>query len=281
MNAVIKQDAAHLPDFLKGGKTSKVGNITTSDLIIPRVKLLQAISPELTTFSGAKAGEFFHTIAGETLGPKLRVVPIIIRKSLVLWAPRNDSRGILARSRDCINWDPGYANMSYTVKPKGSPSDITYETKGNVMESGLAEFGSSIPGDMRSKPAASLTYNIMFHFLDFPDLSPAIVINTRSSIRAAQMLISKIEMRPVDHFAQIFEMSISQETSDDGPYFGYNYTGAGYVDEAQYAMTKATFDKFKEAEWSANDENDESADVSSGGTKNTRSEVSEKNKGKF
>jgi hypothetical protein len=196
-NNVAKTDAgipAHLAQYQK----SKIGNVDSTDRIIPRVKLMQAISPELVDFPEAKAGQFWHTIAQQNMGPTIRAVPIIIRKSFVLWAPRNDDRGILARAMDGIHWDP--ADAEFTVKPKGSPNPVTYRTKGTVAESGLDKFGTSIPGDANSPPAASLTYNMMWHLVDFPELSPSIIINTRSSVKPMQQLLSRIDSKPVPHF---------------------------------------------------------------------------------
>ena len=120
-----------LPAYLQEyAKKSKLGNIDATDQIIPRIKLIQAISPELVEYNDAKAGTFWHTVACETLGDKLTAIPIVIRKSYILWSPRNDERGILARAMDGIHWD--VPNAEFTVKPKGSPSSVTYNTGGNV-----------------------------------------------------------------------------------------------------------------------------------------------------
>src|SRR4029453_7648118 len=136
--------------------------------------------------------------------------PIIVRKSYVLWAPRSeDSRVPLARSMDCVHWDQ--PNAEFTVKPKGSPHPVTYRTKGSVEESGLAKFGSSIPGDPNSPPAASLTYNTLWFLVDHPQLSPIVIINTRSQIKPTQQLYNRIDMRPVAHYAQQWEIGVVQE----------------------------------------------------------------------
>ena len=255
------------PAFLSKGKQSSLGNIDQSDLIVPRVKLLQAISPELDEYDHAVKRQFWHTIAAELMGDSILGIPLIVRKSYVLWAPRNDDRGILARSTDGKKWDPGFENLEFEVKPKGSAHAVKYETKGSVAESGLAQFGSSIPGDAQSAPAASLTYNMLWYFPEHPELSPAVIINTRSAVKPAKGLISKIEMRPVDHFAQQFRIGITDEKGDEGPYYGYSYTAAGYVEsEEQYNEMKALYERFKEESWRANEEDEEAASAGGGGS---------------
>src|SRR6187399_638615 len=149
-----------LPDYLKEmvGKQERLGNLDETDRIVPRLLLLQALSPEVTAYENAKAGSFWHNTRRENLGAIVKGVFITVRKSIILWAPRGDDRLMLARSNDCIHRDN--PNMEFQVKPKGASKPIVWNTRGNVRESGLLEFGSSIPGDSRSNPAASLTYNV-------------------------------------------------------------------------------------------------------------------------
>lgn len=258
---VVTKPNDDLPDYLRGKeKTARVGNIDRSDLIIPRVKLIQAISPELTEFDNAKAGQFWHTIASETMGTEILGVPIIVRKTYALWAPRNDSRGILARASDGLHWDtPG---LEFTVKPKGSPHPVTYKLGKTVHDSidgqkALSEFGSSIPGDDNSPPAAALTYSFLWIFPDFMELSPAVIINTRSAVKPAKDLINKINMRPVDHYYQMYKISVVQENSEDGPFYNYKYTSHGYAPEDVGNKAKELFEFYNQAEWGANDESDD------------------------
>jgi hypothetical protein len=258
---VAKPVSSAVPAHLQGGKTARIGNIDQSDLIIPRIKLLQAISPEVTDHDNAKPGQFWHTVAGEVMGAELRAIPIILRKSYVLWAPRNDDRGILARSNDAIHWDKD-AGTKFTVRPKNSPHDVTYvlgRTVGEKTGDGpaLTEFGSSIPGNGDSPPAAALTYQMLWYFPDKPELSPAVIINTRSSIRPAKVLLSKIDLRPVEHYGQVFKIGVTQEKGDEGPYFNYTYVADGYATEEEFAATKAIYDRFRDSDWRANDETED------------------------
>jgi len=248
---------AHLAQYQK---KSKIGNVDSSDMIIPRIKLLQAISPELQTFNNAKAGVFWHTTANEPLGSTLMGIPIVIRKSYILWAPRNDDRMILARAMDGEHWDVPLAE--FTVKPKGSANSVTYYTKGSVAESGLAEFGSSVPGDPQSVPAASLTYNMLWYFPEFPELSPAVIINTRSGVKPMQELLTKIQGGKTEHFVQQYNIQVVQMKGAEGPYFSYNYAGAGFADAHTAEITSGLFRRYADAAWVANDEESDSAESS-------------------
>lgn len=258
-NEVQKAADNAVPAHLQGGKTATVGNIDRSDLVIPRVKLLQAISPEVSEeVEGAKSGIFWHTIAAQGIQPGMRGIPIILRKSYVLWSPRNDDRGILARSNDALHWDQP-AGTNFEVKPKNAPHSVKYvlgETVHDSADGGpsLIEFGSSIPGNPNSPPAAALTYQFLWYFPELPDLSPAIIINTRSSVKPAQTLLSKIDLRPVDHFGQAYKIGVVKQQGDEGPFYNYTYTADGYASEEEYETAKMMYEKFRDEDWVANEE---------------------------
>jgi hypothetical protein len=263
---------AHLAQYAKG----KIGNVDSSDRIIPRIKLIQAISPEMTDFEGqAKAGQFWHSIAQENLGPTLKAVPIIIRKSYVLWAPRHDDRGILARAMDGIHWDP--ADAEFRVKHKGAVNEVVYQTKKTVAESRLDQFGTSIPGDPNSAPAASLTYNMMWYLIDHPELSPSIIINTRSSVKPMQQLLSRIDSKPVPHFCQVYDIGSVMQKGAEGPYFNFTYTGAGFTTAEQAKITEEMYEQFSKGGWVANDEAEEEQVTNA----NPRGPIDEKTASKF
>lgn len=248
-----------------GGGKKNFGNIdTTRDIIIPRIKLIQKISPELETHDNAVDGEFWHTIAEQSLGAELRAVPLLTNVSVVLWAPRGDERRILARSSDRQNWDVG-GNTVFEVKPKGAPKQ-QWDTKGSVRESGLLEFGSSIEGDPNSQPAAAETFSFMWWLLDYPQFSPAIIINTRSSVKPAKSLISKVMQRDGQQYEQVYKIEPFLDGGGDQPYYNYKYTADGYVDDEELqAHIKALFENFSaSANWKVNDEEQEHAPENGG-----------------
>jgi hypothetical protein len=265
---------AHLAQYQK----QAIGNIDRTDLVVPRIKLLQGTSPELDEFpETARKGQFWHSVLAEPLGAKLMGVPIVVRKSYVLWAPRNDDRGILARARDGVHWDQPGAEFSFI--PKGTDKQVTYKLARTVVESGLAEFGSSIPGNPNSVPAASLTYDTLWFFPELEQVGPAIIINTRSSIKPMQTLLSKIDAKPVPHFVQLYEIGSTVVQGNDGPYYNYTYTGAGFADQETCEITSAMYDRFKEADWAANDEGDDAPE--SGGAAKGGKPITEADQQKY
>ena len=151
---VMAQDVAPggkfaLPAHLQGKpKTANWGEIDPRQRMLPRIKLLQASNPESSTIPAKRS----LASSGTRRSPRAWVrrssrVPIVRRQSYTLWAPRTpgETRGILARARDYIHWDPpeGEFHIRFPMNPK----TYTWRLKPTVRESGLDQFGSSRDDD--------------------------------------------------------------------------------------------------------------------------------------
>lgn len=253
-NEMAVVEDAGVPAYLKdyaGPRTNTT--MDNEDRIVPRIKLLQALSPELKEFDAAKEGVFWHSILNESLGNELRFIVVMARKSYVLFAPRGDDRMILARAADGKTWDR--PNESFEVKMKGFAKPITWHTKGNVAESGLANFGSFIPGDPQSKPAATLVYEYLVYTPDHPDCSPALVSLSRSGIKRGKDLNSKMLLRSATapQFAQIYKAVTTVEQSADGTYTGWAFKSDGLATESDFNTVVALSKSFENANYRASD----------------------------
>jgi hypothetical protein len=243
-----------LPTYLQGRvKTERIGNYDRSDLTIPRIKLLAMVSPEVTEYENAKAGEFWHTVLQESMGKELIGIPLVLRKTQVLWAPRGDERGILARSRDGITWDP--PEGEFQVKFKGNPRTYTWRLAPLVSQSGLDKFGSSRDDDPKSPPAAALTYEILWLFPERMDLGPSIILNSRGSAKVCQDLLAVIDAKPAEHFYQLYAISsVIAKGPENTTYYNYRYSGLGYADESDGEIARSMFLQYKDIAFRANDE---------------------------
>lgn len=75
--------------------------IAEEDRIIPRLKIMQPLSPEVDE-GIAKSGEFVNSIAKKSYGNRLSLTPIFWWKSRVHWAPREDGGEILCQARNAL-----------------------------------------------------------------------------------------------------------------------------------------------------------------------------------
>lgn len=74
-------------------------NIGMEDLILPRVELLQALSPTVVA-GDASAGQIVNNLTKDDLGEKVALVPVFITKNWIRWRKREEGGGMVWRSNN-------------------------------------------------------------------------------------------------------------------------------------------------------------------------------------
>ncbi len=246
----VQTEKSNVPAFMKDDAGRGTENIKTSDMEMPRIKLVQGTDTELlSAHNGLKIGDFFHTLAELPLGSELDIVPIYTQQRVVLWRPRPpiDSGGILARAEDGVHWQP--ANKEFTVKIDKKGSTVTWKTAKTVAESGLLEWGTYDPDDEDSQPAATLVYVYVVDLPEHPELSPCVLMLQRSGVKVARKFNGKLNIiggsAPI--YGQRYLMGSADEFNSAGQSFkNFTFTANGFVeDEARYAKLKGLHEQFK------------------------------------
>lgn len=67
--------------------------VTSKNMAIPFIKLLQALSPQVkkggSKIEGAEVGMFYNTVTQEVYGTQIRIVPCAFREQFIEWRPDN------------------------------------------------------------------------------------------------------------------------------------------------------------------------------------------------
>lgn len=247
--AVAEQGSAPsnaAPSFMDAYIGAGAENISGDDMETPRIKLLQALSPEVEQFDEAKPGHFWHTIAQVDLGPQLKVVPVHIDMRAILWNPRESGGGILARSDDLVKWSPDQGE--FRVKVNKGTKEVTWKLAPLVAASKLLDWGSSDPGDPNSQPAATKMYNVAVALVDYPELGPAVLTLQRSTVKAAKKFLSQLKLVRAPIFGCQYVMASQDEkNSNNQGYKGISFRANGMVQvEEEFHRYRGYYDMFKE-----------------------------------
>lgn len=87
-----------IPDYIKQGRGRGNEEVGTSDVVIPRIELVQALSPCLKRndpafIEGAEPGMLFNSVSRELYGERVVVVPVFFRKQYLVWKDRKQGGG--------------------------------------------------------------------------------------------------------------------------------------------------------------------------------------------
>lgn len=247
---MTKADEAGVPDWARRASTgASFGNIDASDLKPPRLKVLAGQSPEVTDGTpNATPGNFWLTVLNQNLGKEVIVTPILLRKTYQAWAPKGagtEQKGPLATASDGIHWD--VPNQVFEIKFPGNPKVYKWHIKKTVFENGLHKFGSSQDDNPSSKPAATLTYDILF-VVELPNGAKQLCVFTsaRTGVGPTQNFISTTKAMGIDQFYQRYRIIIKRKTGPTGdPYFTYEFQYAGPVTEKDGEAFRSLYDQYR------------------------------------
>ena len=245
--------STNISEFLRKESTgASFGNIDASDLKPPRLKVLAGQSPEVIDGApGASPGNFWVTILNQNLGQSVVGSPILLRKTYQVWQPKtpgSDQKGPLATASDGIHWDVPY--QSFDVKFYGNPRVYTWKLGKTVAETGAHKFGSSQDDDPKSKPIATLTYDVLW-LIDLPNDIKQLVVFTsaRTGVGPTQNFISTVKSKGIDQFYQRYQIQTVKKSGPTGdPYFAYTYQFVGEVDSMDDARAmRALYDTYSKS----------------------------------
>jgi hypothetical protein len=98
---------APLPEYLQKYKGQKLGqeNVDRDDVLIPRLGLCQALSPQKKKaneayIEGLEEGDLFNTVSGEIYGRSVIVIPLFFFKQFIHFKPIDEGGGIIAQYKN-------------------------------------------------------------------------------------------------------------------------------------------------------------------------------------
>ena len=218
--AIVSAD--QLPEFAKhDGPVRGKDNIQQEDLLIPRVKLLQFLSPEVIDDKNElKAGMFVNSLTGGFLGETVDFIALNTAISRIKWVSKEINSGI-----DCISLD-------------GS----TGSRHGDCKKCKFMEWQEGEKGE-RIAPACNRFMN--YPSLLLPELAALVMVSfTRTSTKTGKKLSSLISQRPGDTFLWKYRLSSELIDGEKGKYYIYKIDDAGFFgddEEAQYRRCEEVF----------------------------------------
>lgn len=184
-------DVVAVPDFLAA--YGNIGNETVGvdDIIIPRIGLIQQLSPELDSsdpkyIPGAQAGDLFNSLTREIYQRPLKIVFVDRRKEFGVFKKRSAGGGY-----------------------KGSfPSEMDAKT---YVDSGAAE----APVDQLEIVETATNFAILLNDNDIP-MAEVVLAMTSTKLKIDRQINSMLRMRGGARFGSVFLLDSQKEKNDKG-----------------------------------------------------------------
>ena len=180
-------------------------NLDKSDLLLPRIKLLQPLSPEINDL-GQKPGTIFLGLGNKNYGNKITVIPVLHFRSRIKWIPEdeNDGKGGI----DCSSPD------------SRTPREAKYSANCATCSHQLWNDKAKIKKDKAPK---CTMYDNFLCLIDGGN-EPVIIPFERTKQKVAKKWYSMGALKSgSDMWAWQYELSVVGEKNDEGkPYFNYS-----------------------------------------------------------
>ena len=177
-------------------------NLGMEDLILPRVELMQAMSPAVS-LGDAVAGALINNITKDDLGSP-NIVPIYLTKNWIRWRKREEGGGMVWRSSD--------------------PNDERV-----INESAWGADGA--------KPLATAYLNFLC-LVDGEDM-PIIVSFCNTSYKAGRKLFTLTKMSPGSLYDCQYKLSSKTQTNNKGTFYVYEVARVGPSTDEQREQARS------------------------------------------
>lgn len=216
VSKAVEQLPAHLQ-----GKTEVRGseNVGSSDIIIPRIEIVQAQSKCLKRtdpgyIATAKPGMLYNNVTREVLGSQAIVCPVFFKKEWLLWIDRKA---------------PGASGTGGFRGAYGSEADALRAKRD------LGDDGKNIL-------VTETHQQFLIVVNSAGKMEDAVLSASRTKLKVSRNWNSLIRMAGGDRFARLYKLTTAEESNDKGDFWNYAISAFGYAPEAVYRRAEKIYD---------------------------------------
>jgi len=220
---VVKEEAFELvtneiPDFLKKGNRG-AENVGSDDVIIPRIELIQALSPvrkksDPAYIEGAEEGMLYNNVTRTLYGTEVTVVPVYYTKQFLVWKDRKAGGG-------------------------GSNGFRGAFASKELADRAIAELGEE----------ALEVSDTAQHFVlvrNGDDWQEAVISMAKSKVKVSKRWNSLMRLSNTDSFSRAYKLSATTETNArNESYFNFNVSALGFVSKDMYERAEKLYETIR------------------------------------
>jgi hypothetical protein len=210
-------------------------DIDNSDLIIPRAKLMQAMSPEVQE-GKAKPGKIINSITMEELPEEF--IPVFKFTNWMRFNPRK---------KDDVNFNPDYA-----------PGDILWRSN-DPHDPRVIQEGQWGPNN--EAPVATKFLNFFSYFPGVP--MPVVISFSKTSFKAGKQLLTLCKFLGGDIFSKKYYLGTVKITNDMGSFFIYSIAPRGNAKKEDIKVAETWYQQFNMSNIKVHEEDVKTSDVDS------------------
>jgi len=217
VNAPVKpnQTAVAVPDYIKQGSNRGSENVKATDIIIPRLDLVQALSPCLKKsdpeyIEGAEPGMLFNSLTRKLYGHAALICPVYYRTEYLVWRDRKKGGGFRGAFQS-------NAEAQQRIKEEEeAPEEFEAIETGQQIVLVICEDGT---------------------------IDEAVISMSRTKLKVSRQLNSLVRIAGGDRFSRTYTaMGVEEQNANGDDYYNYSFGISGFPAREVYEQAEKMYD---------------------------------------
>jgi hypothetical protein len=207
-----------IPDFMKQGNRG-AENVGTDDMIIPRIELIQALSPvrkksDPAYIEGAEEGMLYNNVTRALYGTEVTVVPVYYTKQFLVWKDRKAGGG------GSNGFRGAFASKELADRAIAELAEEALEVSDTAQHFVLVRNGD--------------------------DWQEAVISMAKSKVKVSKRWNSLMRLSNTDSFSRAYKLSATTETNArNESYFNFNVAALGFVNKELYERAEKLYETIR------------------------------------
>lgn len=205
--AVSQEVPAYLQDHFASGEKRGSENVEASDVVIPRLDLVQGLSAckskkDPGYIEGIVEGDFYNNVSRKNYGENVLICPVFFKKEWLVWKDRSAGGGFGGAYASAAEAQSAIAAME--------DADDLYEA------------------------VETAQHFVLVIDKETGETEPVVLSMAKSKLKASRQLNSLVRMQQGDRWASVYEVSSVEISNDKGNFFTIAIKPAGFPSEVIY-----------------------------------------------
>ena len=232
--------AQELPAYMSQGTARGSEEVKASDIVLPRLEIVQALSPIKETNDDAKEGYMFNSVTQEILGDLVYFVPVYYRMEYLVWKDQDEGGGF-------------FGSFS-------SQKEADERVKQAVSEGENPDFLEIVDTPVQ--------YGLRIN--ESGDTEQIVISMAKTKSKVSRKWNAMIQIAGGDRFSRVYKISTFRDENKKGQkFFNYVVQPAGFTPERVYKEAEKLYDVLKTQDFRVAHETVFEAD----GTESERGEI--------
>lgn len=207
------------PEWLDPNSHKGSEDVTSNDITLPRIEVLQALSPQLKKsepnyIEGSEQGQIFNTVSGEIYGDNVTIVSILFQRQFIIWQDRKSGGGFAGAF-------PTELDAVKEQEAMDNPDDF------DVVEH-------------------HINFCLILH--DDGHIEEAVLSWAKSKIKVSKKLNALVQMNPGDRYSRAYKLKAVEASGPKGDYWTYEVEPKGYVPKEVFDRAASIYSAIKGGE---------------------------------